>query len=146
MINDIQLKKGFYFEGIEVSSCAGGDSNQKCVIVEWPADMRSVGKSLIFLSLLSFEPYLSISVQGKMRHNTVRHELEMTGEIIVDITEMSQCWEVDEQHEQQMFWMTKKKMHFLHCGKVQKHQECKSRWKWNVKRRHVSQELKILVH
>lgn len=34
MINDIQLKKGFYFEGTEVSSCAGGDSNQKCVIVE----------------------------------------------------------------------------------------------------------------
>lgn len=53
--------------------------------------MRSVGKSFFFLSLLSFKLHLSISVEGKMRHNTVRHELEMTGEITVDITEMSQC-------------------------------------------------------
>lgn len=62
--------------------------------------MRSVGKFFFFLSLLSFEPYLSISVEGKMRHNTVRHELEMTDDSGHHRDE-SMLKEVDEQHERQ---------------------------------------------
>lgn len=75
--------------GTEVSSGFGRGSDERCVIVELPS-CHEISRVTLYLMSFLFQT-ISVCVEGNTHHNAVRHELEMTEQIVVDVTYASHC-------------------------------------------------------